>query len=116
MHTASPSDAFKERLKNARDIRGLDQSTLAERAGLPPSSISHFEAGSRKPSFDTLRRLAQALEVTTDFLLGRSPDLTGVAPADPLYRDLQKLTADDRELAKGFVEMLAKRRKEDDAP
>ena len=104
-----PSEMFMERLKAARELRELKQSELADRAKLPPSSIAHFEAGSRKPSFDTLRRLANALEVTTDFLLGRVDD-PGLAEAgDPLYRDVGKLTGRDREIAKDFLEMLAKK-------
>jgi len=98
-----------ERLRAARDLRRWSQSELGSRAGLPPSSIAHFETGSRKPSFDTLRRLAGALEVTTDYLLGRVDD-PGLAEAgDPLYRDIGKLTGEDRELAKDFLKMLAER-------
>jgi transcriptional regulator with XRE-family HTH domain len=105
----NPSEMFKERLKAARDLRKWSQSDLAGRAKMPPSSIAHFEAGSRKPSFDTLRRLANALEVTTDYLLGRVDD-PGLAEAgDPLYRDVGKLTGRDREIAKDFLEMLAKK-------
>ena len=114
----TPSEIFKERLKAARDMREWNQSELAEHAGLPPSSIAHFETGSRKPSFDTLRRIANALDVTTDYLLGRS-DNPGLAQSDdPLFRDVGKLTGRDRELAKDFLKMLAersqaKRKKED---
>ena len=87
----------------------MKQNELAEKAKLPPTSIAHFEAGSRKPSFDNLRRLANALEVTTDYLLGRV-DNPGLAEAgDPLYRDVGKLSGRDRELAKDFLEMLAKK-------
>src|SRR5580704_16323485 len=108
----APSEMFKDRLKSARELRKLKQSELADRAKLPPSSIAHFEAGSRKPSFDTLRRLANALEVTTDYLLGRVDD-PGLAEAgDPLYRDVGKLTDSDREIAKNFLEMLAKKAEE----
>jgi transcriptional regulator with XRE-family HTH domain len=105
----SPSELFKERLKAARELRGMKQNELADRAKLPASSIAHFEAGSRKPSFDTLRRLANALEVTTDYLLGRVEE-PGLAEAgDPLYRDMGKLTDKDREMAREFLEMLAKK-------
>ncbi len=58
---AKPSDLFADRLKAARLLRGWTQADLAARAGLPPTSIAHFEAGSHKPSFDNLRRLATAL-------------------------------------------------------
>ena len=105
----TPSEIFRQRLKAARDLRGLSQGELAGRAGLPPSSIAHFETGPRKPSFDTLRKLANALEVTTDYLLGRTDDPALADSGDPLYRDVGKLTARDRELAKDFLKMLAER-------
>jgi transcriptional regulator with XRE-family HTH domain len=103
-----PSEIFKKRLKTAREtLRKWSQSQLGEKAKLPPSSIAHFETGTRKPSFDTLRRLANALEVSTDYLLGRVDD-PGLAEAgDPLYRDVGKLTGRDREIAKDFLKMLA---------
>ena len=107
----SPSELFQGRLRAARDLRKWSQGELADRAGMPPSSIAHFETGSRKPSFDTLRRLANALEVTTDYLLGRVDDPSLAQAADPLFRDVNKLTGHDRELAKDFLKMLADRKK-----
>jgi len=85
----------------------LNQGELASRAGLQASAISHFETATRKPSFDNLRRLADALDVTTDYLLGRVTDSQVLAGADKLYRDLDRLTANDRDIAKDFLEMLA---------
>jgi transcriptional regulator with XRE-family HTH domain len=110
MTERQPSEIFMERLRTAREtLRKWSQSELANRAGLPPSSIAHFETGARKPSFDTLKRLATALEVTTDYLLGRADD-PGLAEAgDPLYRDVGKLTGHDREIARDFLKMLAER-------
>ena len=107
-----PSELFQERLKAARELRKWNQSDLAGQAGMPPSSIAHFESGSRKPSFDTLRRLANALEVTTDYLLGRVDDPALSDAADPLFRDVSRLTGNDRELAKDFLQMLANRSKQ----
>jgi len=103
------ADLFRERLKKARELRGWSQAELGEKAGMPGSSIAHFETGTRKPSFESLRRLANALDITTDYLLGRidSPDLSQAG--DPLFRDIGKLSGDDREIAKEFLDMLAKR-------
>jgi len=106
---SQPTDVFRERLKAARDLRAWNQTELARQAGLPPSSIAHFESGARKPSFDNLGRLANALNVTTDFLLGRVDKPTLTEDADPLFRDADKLTGKDRELARDFVKMLAER-------
>ena len=101
---------FAERLRDARErLRGLTQAQLAEKAGLPSTSISHFEnpEGTRKPSFDNLRRLANALEVTTDYLLGRSDDYVSMPVAmDALYRDVQNLTDVDREFAQVMIKKM----------
>ena len=106
---SKPSEIFMQRLRAARDLRQLSQSELATRAEMPPSSIAHFETGTRKPSFDNLKRLANALEVSTDYLLGRVKE-PGLAEAgDPLYRDMDKLSEKDRKLAKDFLKMLAAR-------
>ena len=104
-----PSEVFPERLRAAREMRGWSQSELGARAGMPPSSIAHFEAGARKPSFDNLRRLATALAVTTDYLLGRVTEVDIARDADPLFRDVGQLSGEDRELARDFLDMLAKR-------
>jgi transcriptional regulator with XRE-family HTH domain len=104
-------DTFSDRLKAARDLRKVSQGDLAARAGLPPTSISHFEAGSRKPSFENLRRLAIALEVTTDFLLGLSAEPEMSISANPLFRHGQNLSSQDRDLADEFLKILANRNK-----
>lgn len=111
MNTTQPSDIFKERLKAARTLRGLNQAELATKAGLPAASVSHFESGPRKPSFDNLKALASALNVTTDYLLGRS-DTPGASAetVGQLHRDLGKLTEQDLKLATDFVDLLVKQR------
>ena len=82
MQKSTPSEVFPERLRGARELRELTQEALAARSGLQPSAISHFESGTRKPSFDNLRRLADALRVSTDYLLGRTKEISGAATSD----------------------------------
>ena len=106
-----PSEAFSARLRTAREKRGLNQGDLANRAGLQASAISHFETGTRKPSFDNLKRLADSLDVTTDYLLGRVTDDQALAGADKLHRHLDNLTTDDLEMAEDFLMMLSKKAK-----
>jgi transcriptional regulator with XRE-family HTH domain len=103
------TDLFAIRLKSARELRQLTQGDLGTKAGLPASSIAHFEAGNRKPSFANLRKLAIALDVTTDYLLGRTDD-TGVGPeGHAAFRDFSNLTDTDKQLAESFLKMLAER-------
>ena len=98
-----PNYIFPERLKKAREVRGLGQPDVARRSGIQASAISHFETGKRKPSFDNLRRLAQALDVTTDFLIGRADEIGSTGTADRLYRNIQQLQTGDREFIEDWI-------------
>lgn len=106
---SAPSGVFPERLRSAREYRGLNQGELAQKAGMQPSAISHFETGTRKPSFDNLRILADALDVTTDYLLGRVEDFKALAGADRLHRHYESLVGSDRKMADDLITMLANR-------
>lgn len=104
---------FKELLQQTRKMRELNQEELAKKAGLASTAISHFESGARKPSFDNLRKLADALEVSIDYLMGRTAKISGdQAHQAEIFRDYENLTDDDRELARDFMARLAKRNTE----
>ena len=62
---------------------------------------------SRRPSFDNLLRLADALEVSTDFLLGRTanPEDPG-GPVDPTYTDFLRLDPATQELVRRTVKRM----------
>lgn len=62
---------FKENLKNHRLGKSMTQDALAKKTGLTPEWISHFETGRRKPSLNNLVKLADALQITLDELVGR---------------------------------------------
>ena len=107
--SSSPSSIFPDRLRHAREYRGLTQGELAERARLQPSAISHFETGTRKPSFDNLRLLADTLDVTTDYLLGRVAEFKNLAGADKLHRHYDALQEGDRKFADALITHLAEK-------
>ncbi len=103
---------FPYNLKKAREIKGLSQTELAKRSGLQPSAVSHFETGRRTPSFDNLKRLADTLEVTTDFLMGREIDPTTSGPTlQSIFRNAQEMADDDRQKLAEFAEFLARKKK-----
>ena len=64
---------FKERLKEKRTEANLTQVELAEKAGVTARTIQNYELGSRKPSnMVTMQKIADALNTTTEYLLGSS--------------------------------------------
>lgn len=58
-----------EQVKAWREIRGLSQRALAERAGMPYPMIARLELGQTDPRLSTLQRLAEALRVDVVALL-----------------------------------------------
>jgi transcriptional regulator with XRE-family HTH domain len=107
--TKSPG-VFPARLRAARELREFSQLELAIRAHLQQAAVSHYESGARRPSLRNLRRLSEALEVTTDYLVGRSVSPEPLPSDDePLFQDFGRLTAADRELARQLVAQLARR-------
>ena len=100
-------DQFGERLIAAREARRLTQTELAKKAGLQPAAIGHFERNRRKPSFANVRALAKALNVSSDYLLGRSPDMEGATTA---FRGEEQLSDADREHIQMMIDLMTKRR------
>ncbi len=70
---------FGRRLRSVREHRALSQSELGEKAGVKEMMISHFETGARpSASAATLVKLANALDVSIDYLLCRTDDPVAV--------------------------------------
>ena len=65
---------LSNKLRKRRVAKGLTQFDLAMRSGVPDRYISRYELGKSLPNTDHLRKLAKALGVTTDYLLGLESD------------------------------------------
>ena len=61
--------AIGQRVRATREKRGWTQQDLADRSGIARANISRLEAGKHAPKLDTLRRLAQALDLKVSDLL-----------------------------------------------
>ena len=58
-----------QNIKYYRIDKHLSQEALAEKTNLSAKYISHLELGNRTPSVDSLIKIANALNVSTDLLL-----------------------------------------------
>ncbi|MCI6640392.1 MAG: XRE family transcriptional regulator [Pygmaiobacter massiliensis] len=66
---------FKERLKELRRSRKLSQVALARELSITQQAVGKWETGRSQPDPDTLRRLADFFNTTTDYLLDRSEEM-----------------------------------------
>jgi transcriptional regulator with XRE-family HTH domain len=60
------------RILAIRTRMGLSQEKFGELVGKSQRTVAAWESGSRAPSFATLCELADALDVSVDYLLGRT--------------------------------------------
>ena len=67
-------DIFSIRLKEERTAKGFSQRYMAERLQIAQGTYKGYELvgekNGREPSIEMIRRIAQILEVNSDYLLG----------------------------------------------
>lgn len=63
--------AVRHRLRLLRLHNDLTQRQVAEALKLERSTYAYYETGKCQPSLDTLLKLADLYDVSTDYLLGR---------------------------------------------
>ena len=90
-------------IRELRKERGLNQDQLAELASLNRVTIAKYESGRVEPGAQALARIADALEVSTDVLLGRSEETHETR--------LQPMTVEAR-IISGGVDRLPKEQRE----
>lgn len=73
-----------ERIKQTRIRKGITQKELAEKLGTTPQNLAQYESGKRNPKLETIKKIAQALNVP---LMELSPILDSAKNGDVHYVD-----------------------------
>ena len=72
---------FGQRLKEIRKQNGLTQKQLAERIGSDERGIRRYEAGVIKPGLNVILSILDNIDVSADYLLGRTDSPTALKGA-----------------------------------
>jgi len=112
---ATEAEPFGQRLSRLRKARGFTQTELGEILGVSQRVITYYERESGKPPAHLLPRLADALKVTVDEIVGYERLREAHAPHNPRLwrklREVEKLSEPDRKAVLRFVDaLLAKQR------
>lgn len=62
-----------DKITQLREEAKLTQEELADKIGITRAALSHYEKNRREPDYETLKKFADFFNVSTDWLLGRSP-------------------------------------------
>jgi transcriptional regulator with XRE-family HTH domain len=95
-----------ERLKGARELRGLSQEAVARQLGLPRPAISHIENGHRRVEALELTELARIYERPLSYFTMDDRE----SQFDKLRRATDDLNETDRDEVIKFAEDLKRRR------
>lgn len=99
------------RIRDARKRMGMNQEELAELARLNRVTIAKYESGKVEPGAQALSRIADALEVTVDQLLGREdipqqPQSSMSIEAKILAHGIDKMPEANRERALAMMKLV----------
>ncbi len=101
--------SFAQRLKKARTDKGLSQTDLANQVGIHYTQIGRYETKGAQPSAEVLSKMANALEVSSDFLTnGTSDDLADSSLTDKellnQFKQIEKMPEAKRSVVKEFLD------------
>ena len=97
---------LKDQLKLLREKKNLTKKEVAQAVGITERAYIAYEYGERDVSTDTLIKIAQYYNVTTDYLLG----IEQKEASDPL--ELLDLDIQDKSLIRSYVSLRPAKRKE----
>jgi len=101
--------SFAERLKRARQEKGLSQSELANSVGIHYTQIGRYENKGARPAADILAKIANALEVSSDYLMnGTAEDVAKDTLTDKdllnQFKTIEQMDDSDKSVVKIFLD------------
>lgn len=100
-----------EKIRRHRQEKGYSLDKLAEITGSSKSYLWELEnRDTRKPSAEKLTRIAQALSVTTDYLLDESAGPDEQVVKEAFFRKFSKLDVEDQKKIEQLIDVWGKKK------
>ncbi|CEI72963.1 MULTISPECIES: helix-turn-helix domain-containing protein [Romboutsia] len=65
---------FANRLRQEREKLGLMQKEMAQKLDIPSNTYNGYETGKRSPNLEVAKHISDVLDVSVDYLLGRTDE------------------------------------------
>jgi len=100
-----------EKIKKLRNEFGLSQEKLGKKTGIHSTHIGKYEANKTIPSADKLKKIAEVLKVSADYLLFDNAPKTGkIDINDPelleKFRLIDKLKKENKDALKCIIDAM----------
>lgn len=103
-HNGHAGVGFPERLAELRKERSLTQQALANSVRCGITQLKRYEGGASQPTLDVIKRLAQALRVSSDYLLFGKDER---GPDDELrlqFEAVSRFSPEEKKVVKSILE------------
>ena len=109
-------EGFPERLRALRRQKNLSQTELGKIVGLHYTNYGKYERGLAIPSSESLKRLAEALGVTTDYLIdGKANEVAKAKIEDKdllnMFKEVDTFPEDEKSVIKKVLDAFITKRK-----
>ena len=110
------NQGFADRLRELRKQKELSQTELGERIGIHYTHVGRYERGTSMPNSETLKRIAETLGVTGDYLLDGASDTVARARLEDRellqqFQEVEKLEEEDKRVIKVLLDAFLTKRK-----
>jgi transcriptional regulator with XRE-family HTH domain len=97
---------FGNRVAQLRKERDLSRDELGEKVGTSGAIVGRYERGDMKPSIEIAAKIAEALDVSLDFLMGLSSELVKDKKMVNRLEDIKKLPDTERNKIFDYIDLI----------
>jgi transcriptional regulator with XRE-family HTH domain len=100
-----------EKIRELRKEKGFSQAVLESRSGVNAKLLSKYETGRIIPTADTLKRIAEGLEISADYLLFDNVPKRGLSSLKDLelfekFREVEQMDPENRNMIKNIIDAV----------
>jgi len=91
------------RITELRKLKNWSQSQLAKNIEVSREIVGRYERNDAIPSIEVAKRVAEALDVSLDYLVGNSEEKMDKTTRNKIH-EINKLNADDKKMVYSFLD------------
>jgi transcriptional regulator with XRE-family HTH domain len=100
-----------EKIKMLRQEKGLSQVLLEKKSGVNSKLLSKYENGRIIPTADTLRKIAECLETSADYLIFDNVPKDGLSRIEDIdlfekFKEVERMDAENKNIIKSLIEAI----------
>ncbi len=100
-----------EKIKQLRSEKGWSQAALGKRAGVNSKLLSKYENERITPTADTLKKIAEALQTSADYLIFENAPRSGLSQLEDLelfekFQEVERMSNENRSMIKSLIDAV----------